>query len=255
MSIVALALRMALTRELRGRTIAGPAVFEAAIQPIDTFEEAGDTPFITVAIEDQESTDLTRADLTSGERSVEIVVEVAAGRRVSIETPDGQVEGVDLQATDAVKELTLDLLHRQILRAVAAPSDERWGPVLDAVLIKVDAVKSKRGLKAEGSARLAFRQIVFEVTTCNDPEFGAAPYGIWDTFLAACEADQEAAAIAPAIRSAIVGEAIPAHMLEWRSEGTREDVARAAQLLHADGTTDAPPLLDELTVEDVTHDR
>lgn len=251
MSIASLAIRMALTGELINRTLVGKSVFDSTIAPIDHFSEAGDKPFVSIAAEDHSATGFTVSDLTSGDRSFDLVIEIASGHRANVETSDGVVSVINLSESDAGKELTLDLIERQITHRIMTPDHAIWGDVLKSLIVKVNSVQTRRGIKAEAGARLAFRQMVISIDPLDDPAIGVAPAGIWADFLTACEADPETAALAPSIRSVIIGDEIPAHLFEWVSEGMKGDAASALRLLRADGSTEAAAPLSEVNRDEV----
>lgn len=243
MSIGALALRMALAQELRGRTIAGNAVFDSTIAPIDEFSEGGDTPFISIATEDQKYTEIGGKDLTTCSRRVDLVVEIASGQQAYIETPEGAVSGINLSQTDEAKELTIDMICRQVECAIMRPVHEIWGRVLQGILLKIVEVNVRRGIKAEGGSRLAFRQLVFTVELVTEPRFGEQPTHMWAKFMTALEADTGTQVIAPAIRSVIAGDPLPDHLRDWVTTGMSRDAASGLRLLAADGSLDAHPTL------------
>lgn len=249
MSIASMAIRLALTGELLGKTIVGDAVYDSSIAPIDHFQEAGDSPFVSIAVEDQSASGFTVRDVMSGDRAFDLVIEIASGHRAHVETSGGTIPVINLSESDAGKELTLDLIERQVLRHIMSPVDAVWGAVLQSLVVKIDSLNIQRGIKSEGGIRLAFRQILLSIVPIDDPLIGHQPEGVWQDFLTACEADSATAGVAPSIRAVIVGDSVPAHLLQWVAEGMKPDAARGLSLLSADGSTEPTPTMVEVEMD------
>ena len=118
-SIASMALRLAARRLLEGNTMAGEAVYDSAIAPIDHMVEDGDTaPFIVISSEDEVAT-IQQREILSGERSIDLVIEIAIAAKVTgTGKPDQEGDPepeIVIPATDAGLEISLTLISRQVL--------------------------------------------------------------------------------------------------------------------------------------------
>lgn len=208
MSLSRLAVRLATVAALRGATTAGDAVRDSEITTIDQSASAASRPFVAVYTDDGEFTGLGR-DLQSGNGSFSLVIETGVTARMRYALEGGATQDVDvLVPTDAIMELTLDLMARQISVALLSASSD-WAEMWRRLVANVGRINHRRGASAEKGERFAGRQIEIAVTPFADPPIGKEPPQLWQDFLALLEADADPGLrkLAPVIRRQIVGEA------------------------------------------------
>ncbi|OYW64659.1 MAG: hypothetical protein B7Z40_13490 [Bosea sp. 12-68-7] len=213
MSLNRLALRLLTVAALRGRTLAGEAVRDSMLTPLDG--PAGldqPVPFLAVYTDDGVSQPKGR-DLSSAGGTINLLIEFGVTAKMRFKLESGEDDEVlSPPPTDDRMELTLDVMERQIkiaLADTANPFAELW-----RVLVSdVKTLATKRGAFADRGGRYAGRMLEIEVVALADPPFGAEPAGIWPAILAAFEGDARLERHVSLIRGLIVGaEPLPA----WR---------------------------------------
>ena len=125
MSLARTILRIAAVQAITGNTLAGDAVFDSDIDPIDQRVSSVDEPrpLIVIYTDDDQSTPTGFADFLQGGQ-VELVIEVVyAGRTTVSLDPDGPdgpetAEIIEISGRDAANEILLDLIERQAIRAL-----------------------------------------------------------------------------------------------------------------------------------------
>jgi len=197
MSLSRLALRIVTVAALRGRTWAGEAVRDSAIPPIDVAARDERRPVLSVYTDDGEATP-RNGDLLSGQPAFSLVIESAVTAQMR---PHGEWV---IPATDAGMETTLDLLDRQIRRALMDP-DHAWARLWRSLVGEVRGLRSLRGAGDDKGMRFAARQMEIQVTTLADPRPGSAATGVWADLLARLEADRCLAPLASVVRAEIEG--------------------------------------------------
>lgn len=217
MSLARTILRIAAVQAITGKTIAGDAVFDSDIDPIDQRVSETPQPVIVVYTDDDQSSPTGFADFLQGSQ-VELVIEVVYAGRASVtldaDGPDGpqQAEVLQLSGRDATNEILLDMIERQVVRTLVAGQGE-WSQVFRAVACKCTRRLSRRGASAEQGARFAIRQLVLTLEPLIDPVPGApvTPGSAWDKAFSLMEASQFGP-IARLLREDIEGQPIT----EWR---------------------------------------
>jgi hypothetical protein len=212
-SLVAMALRLSARRLIEGATYADMRVHDSAIAPIDhmAFDEGKDEPFIVISTEDENATDIDGRDVTGGNRTIDLVIEVAIAHAVAAQgpTPAGAGTGpnIVIPATDSGFEISLGLISRQIMRALFEQKTNPWDAVFKRFCLSVDKITNKRGVGANDEARFAARQIVITIMAPHEPHFGhdPSPGDIWADFLTQIDTDGEMAPLSPLIRQSITG--------------------------------------------------
>jgi len=199
MSLSRLALRIVTIAALRGRTLAGDAVRDSAFPALDCGAQE-ESHLILAVYTDDGNASPRNGDLLSGQAVLSLVIESA----VAICVPS-QGTWV-IPATDAEKETTLDLLDRQIRRALMDP-DTPWSRLWRGLVAEVTAVAIRPSAREENGQRPASRQLEIQVTTLADPRPGHTATGVWADLLAELEADASLAPVAPLLRAEIEGEA------------------------------------------------
>lgn len=241
MSLSQIAVRLVTVKALAGRTLAAAAVSDSEVTAIDVAAADHKHPFIAVYTDDGESVGVGR-DLLTGNGSFSLAIEIGVTSRMKFRLDTGEDELVDaLVPTDALMEMTLNLIARQIAVALTDPTNE-WADLWRRLVTKVGRIRTRRGASADKMLRFAGRQLDIEVHPLADPPFGRAPTGVWADLLAKIEQDADPGfrKLAPVIRGAIVGDPKPA---AWRLDQSQlalsGDEAAALQIVPADGLGDA----------------
>ena len=198
MSLVSLALRVAVARALVGQTFAETRVFDSAIAPLDGVIAEERRPFIVVC-SDQERAKITGRDVPGPEREIDLVLELALASFVPGES------GVEvlIPHTDEGLEVALDLMVRQSLRALLS-GEGAWSRVILALVPRILKLETQRGAGADKGVRFAARQMRLVCDPIADPPYGqpvvsGSPWNLW---LAAAEADPATAPLRTAHASA-----------------------------------------------------
>jgi hypothetical protein len=206
-------MRVAAARALKGRTLAGPRVFDSAVDPIDQTIAEQRQPLIVLTTDEHE-VETTGRDLGSGNHQCDLVIEVAIAARVEVPASDGQGGQITIAIphTDEGMELTLDLMEHQVVAALTR-DDNEWSRIWMMLVPRVQRRLSRRGASAENGVRFAARQLVLTCDLVDTPPIGAAPEAgtAWGDVLVAMDADPALAPIAGMLRAEIEAEAVP----EW----------------------------------------
>jgi hypothetical protein len=240
-SLIRLAVRVAAVQSLIGRTIAGERVYDSAMAPLDDLVKEDPAPFIIVTTDDDE-VDLTGRDLFDGHRSLDLVIEFAiAGRAQSGETTIPQ--------TDEGLEVTIDVLQRQIARALIDEATV-WSGDFKRLCPRFHSVRTRRGASTESGIRFAARQMILTVDTLNDPPIGVAldpahPIALLADHLEAADMPT----IAALIRAEAAGDLIP----DW--DRVRVDLGMTKAAADAVGVGDYPVGEDAVEMTDIIVDR
>lgn len=220
MSLTRLAMRLAASRALSGRTLAGSRVFDSAVDPIDHTIAETRQPMLVVTTDEHE-VEITGRALGSGMNRCELVIEMAIAARVEVPATDGQGGQITMAIphTDEGMELTLDMMEHQVL-SVLNRDDNVWSRVWMKLVPRVTRRLSRRGASAENGIRFAARQLVLACDLVDEPVPGSSTAAgtAWGDMLAAMEDDDVLAPIAGMLRNTISGAPLP----EW---------AQAAQML------------------------
>jgi hypothetical protein len=250
MSLTRLAMRIAAARALHGRTLAGPRVFDSAVDPIDQTIAEKRQPLLVLTTDEHEL-EVTGRDLGSGNHRCELVIELAIASRVEVPTPDGEGGQITIAIphTDEGMELTLDIMEHQVVRALNR-DDNPWSRVWMMLVPRITRSLSRRGASAENGVRFAARQLILSCDLVDTPASGGAvsQTGAWGQLLALADADPALAGIASILRAEIEGELLD----EWRRAaealGIPLEVADQIGIGPTTGIADDPPPLEDITV-------
>lgn len=209
MSLVALAMRMSAVRAIESAAIFPEGrAFDSAFLPIDDMTEGGASPFVIASTETIVSSPSGR-DINSGDRTIDLILEIALTRPVKIDVPGegGSVE-IALVETDAGLEASIALLERQVLSCLFGRGGGAWGDLFRKLVSQIKETTSRRGVSSEDGNRFAARQLTFSIAAISEPPFGmeidgASPMA---EFIALALADEETASLAAAIKHAIEGK-------------------------------------------------
>ena len=208
MSLTRLAMRLAAARALLDRTLAGPRVFDSAVDPIDQTIAEQRQPLIVLTTDEHEL-DVTGRDLGSGNHRCELVIEIAIASRVEVPASDGDGGQITIAIphTDEGMELTLDIMEHQVVRALNR-DDNAWSRVWMMLVPRITRSLSRRGASAENGVRFAARQLVLSCDLVETPVSGGAvtSNSAWGQLLTLMDADTALAGIASLLRAEIEGE-------------------------------------------------
>lgn len=249
-SLAAMAMRLSARRLLDGATFAGGRVHDSAIAPIDHMVSAGnDEPFIIISTEDEEATGISARDVTGGDRSVDLVIEIAIAHAVSaqVDGAGGLGSEIVVPATDAGFEVSLSLIGRQVMQALFEQKDSPWDPIFKRFCLGVQKITNRRGVGNKDGARFAARQIILTVDCLQEPHFGHEPTAgePWGDLLAQVESDSELAALSPLIRQSVTGKPEISAWDRDRSDQNLSDVAAGNIGLRGPGdiASEQPPTI------------
>lgn len=204
MSLVALVIRIATVRALRGRTFAEELVFDSKINPVNLVSKDEQRNVIVVTTDD-DNVDITGRDLRAGDHKLELVIETAVTQKASVDVADGEAtEVVTIPATDAGLETTVGIIGYQIAKALSADGGI-WGDIWRTLVVKVHSISSRRGADDANGVRYAARQFIYVLDHIAEPTPGEKPSGVWVKVLDAMKADPEFAKLAKVIEAEISG--------------------------------------------------
>jgi hypothetical protein len=173
MSIIRPILRMCVVAALRERTWAEDRVFDSDNTPLaDALVTVPGTtkPYITVYTDEDTRTEIAGRDIYGATRNLTLVLEIGVASAVRVEGTD-QVE-IELPATDAGMELSVDMVETQALAALIGDPRSAWGELLRRIVVAIQRAPSQRGGSAEKGTRWAARQVVLVCDVIADPAPG-----------------------------------------------------------------------------------
>lgn len=240
MSLVRLGVRVAAVHAIMGRTYAAASVHDSKITPLDELVKESPSPFVIITTDDDDQ-EMRGRDVNAGPRRLDLVIEFG----LASTTTDGAVE---VPHTDAGLEIVIDLMQRQILRALIDEATE-FSTVFKRLVTSINGLTSRRGASAEDGVRYAARQMIINVDTLNDPGFGVAldadhPLKALADLL---EGQADTANLAALIQSAATGDAIPDYDRLLIDLGMTTTAARGIAL-GGELEGEAAPALTEITV-------
>lgn len=211
MALAALFLRLATVLSLKGRTLAGDRVSDSAIAPIDQRAKEQRQPALVVYSDDFTADQVEGRDLLTGARSLQLAIEVVVADQVEREIEGEPLIDVTIPETDEGLELTLNLIERQILRALQFEAGG-WSEIWRNLVVKVRKVESQRGAGLKEGVRFAARQLVLTVEPLAEPGFGEEPRGVWRKFLDQLAQEPTLAPLGALLEAEFTGQALP----DWR---------------------------------------
>lgn len=216
MSLVSLALRIAVTEALKGRTLAENRVVDSELAAISDLIGESPAPIIIVSVDDASGErDKAGLSLLDAADEIGLLFEIAVASRVTAEALDGAGDAsvIAIEPTSKGLEASLDILWRQVSRALLTPLDgEPWGEIVRQLILKMTRFQMKRGGEADGN-RVATRFYLLSVEPIAEPDFGRPAGDVWAELIAAMERTAGLAELARVIRAAIEQ---PAGLADWR---------------------------------------
>lgn len=250
MSLSRLGMRIAAARALRGATLAEDRVFDSMIDPMQL--TTGDGEPALVVTTDDHNVSADGRDLTGGNHSCDLVIEMLIASQTAIPGTDGgQTVEITVPHVDEGMEVVLDLMEAQVARALSG-GDGVWPSVWRAMVPRIEARSSRRGASAESGVRFAARQLILTCDLVADPVPGAEPPAdhAFGRLLAAMDADGALAPIAQILRAQIVDD-----RADWRiaadALGVDEATTPSIGIGGATGNTaDDPAAVEEIDLGD-----
>jgi len=194
MSLVRMALRIAVVQALRGRTLVGDNVLDSRIGVIEVGSDGGaltnqNKPFIAVYTGAGES-EVKDLRALNGNGLTWLVFELGATAKMAVMNPDTDASEIvpGIPATDDALELMLDLTVREIGDVLTDPGNA-WADIYRGLVTRVTKIEIEP-LRSEGGQRLAARQVRIAVELAPDPVLGerSADDSILGPFLKALDA-------------------------------------------------------------------
>jgi hypothetical protein len=209
MSLAVAAIKIAALRSLKGRTSAGQAVFDSAVEPFDALREQG-APVVVIYC-DSGKRDVQGRDLFGARQVIDLSFDLFVAQAVTVDA--GEVE-IQIPASDEGNEIYLRSLAYEVEK-VLLTEQSTWPELFRRLWFCVsdrDLCEWDRGAVADKGRRQALLRAIYRVETIADPTPGAEPEGVWADLLAAMEADGELADLARYWRQLIAGTIAPS----WR---------------------------------------
>lgn len=172
MSLVAAMLRMTAVRALRGNTAAGVAILDSSIEALSDIMTDAQQPAILVRIDQVEEPGKNEG-LFARSAIVTLSFDLLVASKVTYEKPNGNgpVTEIVIESTDAGLEFSLDMLDRQLRRALSDPTNA-FAEAFRKLVASFGPVKSSRGIDPETGRKHAIRMIEIDVEPICDPAPG-----------------------------------------------------------------------------------
>ncbi len=211
MSLAAFAIRTCTVCALRGRTLAGAAVYDSPVDMAGMVEEAA-TPSIFVFSDMERLEGLSTRDLIAGDNTIDLALMIVLPTVFEATIGGATVEFEDGAAGAAV---AIDLIYRQVQRALMDEASV-WSRLWNVFVASVHEVEAHAYVLPVGKGnvqrKLPARAIRLVIQPLREPPFGAEPRDVWAELVAALQTDPGYAPLAPLLAGAIQGDALPG----WR---------------------------------------
>lgn len=209
MSLAVAAIKIAALRSLKGRTSAGDAIFDSAVEPFDALRDQG-APVIVIYC-DSGKRDVTGRDLFGAAQIIDLAVDMFVAKAVTVDAGETEIR---IPASDEGNEIYLRSLAYEVEK-VLLTEQSPWPELFRRLWFRAgtqDFCEWDRGAIADKGRRQALLRAIYKVETIADPTPGAEPEGVWADLLAAMAADQELSELAQYWRQLIAGLIVP----DWR---------------------------------------
>ena len=149
-------------------TIAGEAVFDSRLDPIEFDTDKIEVPIATVYTEEDQLTLLDRgAGRGAYQRTITLRIDICVGSfQKSVENKQTKI-AYSIPTTDAELEAVLDLFEGQVWRALnttGRPISDLW----QGIVQKISEVSSRPAREEHGNNRLAARSLMFTCQIVQD---------------------------------------------------------------------------------------
>lgn len=209
MSLSRLAVRLAAVQSILNATLAGSRVFDSRIAPFD-FMNAEDRKPLVIVLTDDDNSEIMGRDTVAGQRSLDLVIEIAVAKPVMME---GGVTDIEIPDTDNGYELILDILEAQIEKALRVYPGT-WPDIFRSLVSRYRNTVSRRTADQQKGIKFAARQIIYTIEPLADPpaDRAAETGSVWKRFVDALAATPDLAAVAPIFAA----EMSAGTLLEWQ---------------------------------------
>jgi len=220
MSLAVAAIKIAALRSLKGRTSAGQAVFDSAVEPFDALREQG-APVVVIYC-DSGKRDVQGRDLFGARQVIDLAFDLFVAQAVTV---DAGEMAIQIPASDEGNEIYLRSLAYEVEKVLLSEQSiwpelfrRLWFCASDRDLCEWD-----RGAIADKGRRQALLRAIYKVETIADPTPGAEPEGVWADLLVTMEAEEELSDLARYWRQLIAGTIVP----DWRQAQAALGLTRA----------------------------
>ncbi|MFN3347420.1 hypothetical protein [Pseudorhodoplanes sp.] len=216
MSLAVAAIKIAALRSLKGRTSAGEAVFDSAVEPFDALRDEG-APVIVIYC-DSGKRQVTGRELFSAPQVIELSIDMFVAQAVTVDAGETEIR---IPASDEGNEVYLRSLAYEIEKVLLAETTV-WPALFRRLWFRTgpqDFCEWDRGAIADKGRRLALLRAIYKVEPIAEPIPGAEPTGVWADLLTAMEADVELEGIARYWSQLIAGTVTPDWQQAWVALG------------------------------------
>lgn len=167
--LVASIIRMLAVRALRGRTLAGQAVFDSRVEPLEQMTGGEKQPVISVQV--GETAEAGDGDgLFMRDTTLTLSLDLIVASQITYESG---AEAIEIAETDAGLEFSLSVMDRQWRTALSDP-DNVHAEALRGLVAGIGAIRSTRGMDPQTGQKHAIRMIEAEILAIAEPAPGAA---------------------------------------------------------------------------------
>lgn len=176
MSIVRQLVQIAMVEAIRGRTLASDAVLDSNIAAIGKLKFKDKQPVIAVSVEETDAFGKNNTGFFGRPQECKLFVQTAVAVKATFPVQTGEtvadVEVVEIGATDAAFEATLNILDRQWKQALTDPAN-LWGDRFRRLAPRLGRVMDTRITDPEGGRKYAARVYQIDAELIPEPDFGA----------------------------------------------------------------------------------
>jgi len=208
MSLIRIAIRIAAVQALKGNTLVGANVIDSAISTFQTSNGVvtgieGEGPFVAVYTDSASTGDVDLKSLVSNGLT-DIIFETGmtmAMTETEEESGESHIIGLEIPATDAALEMSMDVVMRQIGDVLTDLNNE-WAQIYSGLVLSYSKITRSRVGNADDGTKLAGQQLKIEAQLIDDPSLGDAidPDSAFGAFLAKAEASADDDLIATATK-------------------------------------------------------
>lgn len=213
MSALSFAIRTAVAKTLRGRTLAGDRVVDSPIEPLAylTGEGAEPKPLIAIFISDIKKPVINGRDIAGAQAEAQVTIQIYCPQEVAL-----NVQGTPITVSGTGIAAVLDLVERQVEAALSS-DDTEWGKIFRRLITQYSNVHSGRVLVRVGEAvegvSIPMAEITYTCRTIIEPGYGKPLDGLWAQIDAAFRLDPEYAPLADILKGLIEN---PMGLPAWR---------------------------------------
>jgi hypothetical protein len=175
-------------RSLKGRTSAGEAVFDSAVEPFDALRDNG-APVVVIYC-DAGKRDVQGRDLFGARQVIDLAFDMFVAQAVTVDAGETEIR---IPASDEGNEIYLRSLAYEVEKVLLS-EQSTWPELFRGLWFRAsdrDLCEWDRGAIADKGRRQALLRAIYKVETIADPIPGTEPEGVWAELLAAMEADEE----------------------------------------------------------------